>query len=269
MVFNYPSWSTPVDQQRSMLVVSSVLMAVALLYALWMARRERSLWPLFVFLGAGCSVFYEPLGDILTKVAYPPQDEMRLLVAFDRVLPLWMGPNYFFFFSIPVLLLLRYVVKPGVSPQRWWISYIALVVFVTAFEQPGIKSDAWRYYGENQALSWNTYPLWVGFVNAQSLFLMASGIHGFRRLFPRQWQSVLLILLMPTLLVASHVGISWPVASALYSTDNSLIVNLAALLTIAMCSISVGAALTALRRRTGDAPLNSHLSSAAFEGAHK
>ncbi|MET0660270.1 MAG: hypothetical protein ABW110_19170, partial [Steroidobacteraceae bacterium] len=71
MTFDYPSWSTPLEQQRSMLVVASVLMGLALLYAVWTVRKERSPWPIFVFLGAGLSVFYEPLGDILTKVAYP------------------------------------------------------------------------------------------------------------------------------------------------------------------------------------------------------
>ncbi|MET0983802.1 MAG: hypothetical protein ABW034_00200 [Steroidobacteraceae bacterium] len=250
MIFEYPSWSTPLEQQRGLLTVALITMGLSLAYSLWLARKERSLWPLFVFLGAGCSVFYEPLGDILTKVAYPPLDELRLLEAFGRVLPLWMGPNYFFFFCVPVLLLLNFVVKEGVAPRRWWMTYIGLVLFVTVFEQPGIKADAWRYYGSNQALSLNTYPLWVGFVNAQSLFVMASGVYGFRRLFHKAWHSVLLILLMPTLLVASHVGISWPVSSALYSTDNVTIVNSAALLTVVMCFVSVAACLQALRPRT-------------------
>lgn len=252
MTFDYPSWSTPLDQQRSMLTVACVLMAVAFVYALWMARKERSVWPVFVFLGAGCSIFYEPLGDILTMVAYPPQDEMRLFEAFGRVLPLWMGPNYFFFFSVPVLLLLRYVVKDGVSPQRWWTSYIAVVVFVTLFEQPGIKADAWRYYADNQAFSWNTYPLWVGFVNAMALFSMAAGVRGFRRLFPQEWQSALLILVMPTLLFGSHAGISWPVTSALYSTPDKTIVNLAALLTIIMCLVAIRALFIAVQRGRAD-----------------
>lgn len=237
-MFGYPLWAVPAEQQNGLLLVASVLALVSLSYALWFSRREKSLYPIFVFLGAGCSVLYEPLGDLLTKVAYPPIEQQSLMTSFGRPIPLWMLPNYFFFFCTPILLLLQFVVRAQVSRATWWATYAGLVLFVALFEQPGIAAQSWKYYAENQAFSVNTYPVWVAFVNAQSLLLMAAGVCLLRRVIaPRA--SVVVVFVVPMLLVASHVGVSLPIVSALYSTDNRLLTNAAALATIGMCLFNV------------------------------
>lgn len=238
-VFDFPLWSIPAAQQIGTLWVASVLALLSLLYAAWMTRRLRDPFPLALFLGAACSVVYEPLGDILTKVAYPPLDQISLMTAFGRPVPLWMLPNYAFFFCVPVLLLLHYVVRPDVTARRWWLSYAGIALFVALFEQPGINADNWRYYATNQALSINSYPLWVAFANAQSLFMIATGIALLRRRVITPRLSFLFVPIVPMLFVGSHVGAALPISAALYSTDNRLIVNAAALLAILMCLLTV------------------------------
>jgi hypothetical protein len=238
-LFGYPSWSIPMEQQQSLLTVACVLALISLIYASWFAHRERSLFPIFVFIGAGFSVVYEPMGDLLTKVAYPPLDQISLFTSFGRPTPLWMLPNYVFFFCTPVLLLLQFVVRPGVTPLRWWLAYFGVVLFVTVFEQPGIANESWRYYGTHEAMSINSYPFWVGFVNAQSLFIIAAGVHLLRHFVLPKGGTFLLVLLVPILFVGSHVGVSMPVTSATFTTQNLLIVNAAAVLTAFMACLTV------------------------------
>ena len=83
-----------------------------------------------------------------------------------------MLTNFFFFFSLPALLLEQYVVRPGTGPVKWWLTYAGIVLIGALFEQPGINADGWRYYGV-QAFSVNTYPVWVVFANAAALFAIA------------------------------------------------------------------------------------------------
>jgi hypothetical protein len=238
-LFGYPSWSVPAAQQQSLLTVACVLAAFSLGYAIWFSWRERSAFPIFLFIGAGFSLIYEPMGDMLTKVAYPPVDQVSLFTSFGRPIPLWMLPNYVFFFCVPVLLLLQFVVRPGVTTRKWWLTYFGLVIFVTVFEQPGIANDSWRYYGTHEAWSINSYPFWVGFVNAQSLFAIAAGVHLLRHFVLPKGASVLLVFLVPILFVGSHVAVSMPVTSATFSTQNLVIINAAALLTVMMACLTV------------------------------
>lgn len=253
MDLTHPQWSTDPAQQFSLLMVASVLCLLCLAVAGWRAWTEKHPWPLFVFLGAGCALIYEPLGDVLSKVAYPSLDP-SVFTVFGRTIPVWMVPNYFFFMGLPVLLLLRYVVRPGVSAQRWWGTYAGLVLAVGLFEQPGIAASAWKYFDPIQAFSVNTYPIWVAFANAQALFVMSFGVRAFRSVAPGKTASAALVLIVPGLLAASHAGVSLPVSSAMYGTTNLAIINIAALVTIGACILAMWfchAALSAEARRSG------------------
>ena len=258
-MFNFPRWGISSQQQSTLLHVAIALSVLSAAYALWLARRERDGYPVFVFLGAGLAVLYEPLGDILSKVAYPPLDQISLMISFGRPIPLWMLPNYFFFFCVPVLLLLQFVVRRGVSARRWFLTYCSLTLLVALFEQPGINADAWRYYGAHRAFAINSYPVWVAFVNAETLMMLAVGIHLLRRTIISARTSFLFVILVPILLVGSHVGPAIFVASAMYSGTSQAIINAAALLTISSCLLLVSLALVVVRRRSNEIVAHRHL----------
>jgi hypothetical protein len=244
---SFPVWGVPADQQHGLLVTAWLLAAGSLLYSLILARKERDLFPLFVFAGAGLAVLLEPVGDIFTQVVYPHLNQVSLFSAWGRNIPLWMGPNYVFFFCVPVLLFLRYCVRPDISARAWWLTYAALVVLVAASEMPGIAAASWKYYGANPPLSFHTYPVWVGFNNAQCLVSTAVGIYGLRALGIRGARSVLLVALVPLLIAGTHIAPSLPVATATHSNSSSLTVNIAAAVTIALNILMVWVGLQLVR----------------------
>lgn len=237
-IFAFPAWSIPVEQQMGLFKVTVVLAVIAAIYALWRTMRVRHPYPLFVFLGAGFSILYEPLGDILTKVAYAPVDQVSIMTAFGRPTPLWMLPNYLFFFSLPALLLEQFVVKPGTTPRKYWLTFIGVALFVAVFEQPGINGDIWRYYG-TQAFSINSYPVWVAFANAASLFVIAAAVAMLRRTIITPGLALLFVPIVPIVFIGTHVGGTLPIGAALYSTSNQMILDLAALLSMAICTMIV------------------------------
>ncbi|HKT73850.1 MAG TPA: hypothetical protein VJQ47_13245 [Steroidobacteraceae bacterium] len=234
MTFEYPYWSTPLAQQTSLVHIAVVLAILSLTAAIWLSYRDRSLWRLYVFIGSGLCVLYEPLGDVLTAVAYPPGDgEMRLFATYGRTIPLWMLPNYFFFISAPLFLITRYLIVRFVSARTWILTFLGIALFMALFEQPGIKSDAWRYYASNGPFAWNTYPVWVAFANAQSALVVATAVYLLRQFILRGWLQIGIIFLLPMIFAASHVSVSLIESAAQYSNAPPLAVNAAAVIAIA------------------------------------
>jgi len=237
-IFAFPAWSIPVEQQMGLFKVTVVLAIIAAAYAVWRTAKTRHPYPIFVFLGAGFSILYEPLGDILTKVAYAPVDQVSIMTAFGRPTPLWMLPNYLFFFSLPALLLEQFVVRPDTTARKYWLTFVGVALFVAVFEQPGINGDIWRYYG-TQAFSINTYPVWVAFANAASLFVIAATVALLRRTIITPRLAFLFVPIVPIVFIGTHVGGTLPIGAALYSTENQMVLDIAALLAMAICSMVV------------------------------
>jgi len=244
---SFPIWEISAEQQRGLLIVACVLAVLSLAYASYAARKERDPFPLFVFLGAGFAVLLEPVGDIFTQVVYPQLHQVTLFSAWGRLMPIWMGPNYLFFFCVPVLWILRNLAIAEVSTRKWWLSYFVLVVAVAAFEMPGIAALSWKYYGEIRPLTINSYPLWVGFNNAQCLFSTAVGVRLLRSVGVRGRLSVSMVALVPLIIAGTHIAPSVPIATATHSGDGSAIVQGAAAVTIALNILMVWVGLRVVR----------------------
>jgi hypothetical protein len=238
--FEYPYWSTPISQQVNLFHTAMVLAIVTSFACLWLSYRERNPWRLYVLLGACFCVLYEPLGDVLTAVAYPPgDDEMRLFATYGRNIPSWMLPNYIFFITAPLLLINRFLIVRFVSLRTWLIAFLGIALFMGIFEQPGIKADAWRYYASNGPLAINTYPLWVAFANAQAALLVATAVYLLRKLIlPRTLQGAI-ALLLPLVFAGSHVSASLVPSVAQYSSAGRSLVNAAAATAVVVSLVNV------------------------------
>jgi hypothetical protein len=245
----FPLWAVPADKQHGLLVVASVLAVLSFAYAAYIARQERDPYPIFVFVGAGFAVLLEPVGDIFTQVVYPQLEQFSLFSAWGRQIPVWMAPNYLFFFCVPVLVILRKLARPAVSSRAWWLSYFGLAAAVMLFEMPGIAAASWKYYGTNGPVSFNSYPLWVAFNNAQSLFSAAVGVHVLRSIGFRGARSVFLVGFVPLVIAGAHIAASLPVATATHSNASLALVNIAAIVTIGLNILLVWAGLILVRTK--------------------
>jgi hypothetical protein len=215
-------------------VVATILAVLSAIYAIHVAQREADAYPLFIFLGAGLAIALEPVGDIFTQVVYPHLEQVSLFSAWGRSMPLWMLPNYLFFFCAPVLWLMRNTIRRDVSATKWWGTYVTLTVLVAAFEMPGINASSWKYYGVVRPWTINTYPIWVAFNNAQCLLSTATAVHLLRRAGVGGTRAYWYIALVPLVIAGSHIAPSLPVATATHSGAGITVVNAAALLTIAL-----------------------------------
>lgn len=228
-----PNWELAWGEQLVACVIFGVVALAALAYMIYVARAERKMWPLYLFLGCGLAVFYEPINNVLGLCTYPEINQLTWISTFGRDIPVYIGFVYFFYFSATVLWLMRRI-EAGISQRQWWTYYAAFTVVVTCFEFVPISRGWWMYYGDHQALRVLGFPMWWWVANGYCLFGIATLLHHLRRKVLTGGRAVLLIPIYPMALFALHGAVAIPVFTALNSTDSTVVNTLAALLTMAL-----------------------------------
>jgi len=245
-----PNWELSGGHELVANVVFGVVALLALGYCVRLARRERKSYPLFVFLGAGLSVFYEPLNNVLGRCTYPEIGQITWIETFGRKIPTYIGPVYFVYFSVTILWIMGRI-RAGVTVRQWWTYYAVGVVLCTSFELIPIHYGWWRYYGDNQALRVLGFPMWWWFANPMCLFAMATLFHFLRQRFLTDRRSPLLVVLWPMALFATHGSAALPIFTALNSTSNTVITGVATFMTIGLSLTVVALTATLVASRAG------------------
>src|SRR5438552_8940001 len=84
-----PHFTISSGSQAAAEIAFAAFSLLALVYCVWLARRERKFWPLMVFLGGGVMAMYEPLNNILGHVAYPASQHTAFTL-FGRAMPIYL-----------------------------------------------------------------------------------------------------------------------------------------------------------------------------------
>ena len=229
-----PRWELPPGDMVAAYVIFGAVTLAAIVYLLRVARSERSLWPLYLFLGAGLAVVYEPINNVLGLCTYPEINQPTWITAMGRRIPVYIGLVYCVYWSAPVTwLVLR--IRAGMTTAQWWRTYAGFTVAVTCFELIPLARGWWTYYGAQQPLVVLGFPTWWWVVNGQAIFGLAALVHQLRRhLLADDRRGLLLIPVLPLLLFAVHGGSGIPVFLALNSTTDHTVNNLAGIASMAI-----------------------------------
>ena len=218
--------------------VSVGLLLATLGYAVLTARRERKLYPYFLFIGAGASVYLEPFVDVLGKCLMADGPNVLVVFrAFGRGMPLYLCLLYFVYWGTAVLFLMGRL-QAGMTERQWLRFYGIGIMAAACFEPLLIRTDMWTYYGGNQPVKFFGLPLWWCFVNAHAFFLTAALFHFLRTRILTDRQSYVLAFLFPVVLPMTY-GAALPIFTALNTTDNRLITNAAGVLTMGIAAMNV------------------------------
>ncbi|WP_140694338.1 hypothetical protein [Mycolicibacterium hodleri] len=212
---------------------------IALGYCIRVARRQRKLWPLYLYAGSALNFLYEPFNNLLGHCAYPVIGQHTLITVFDQHIPIYIGLVYIFYFSLPVPLLVQRW-EAGITKRQFWKDYIVLAVLVAAFEPMFIKFGWWLYHGGNQALAFTGFPMWWWFANPMCVFAVAAMVFLLRRyVFTSNRQAVLIVPLVPLTLFASHASAATPVFVAINQTTGDGWTTAASIVTIGISLLYV------------------------------
>lgn len=245
-----PLLEKSLEWQVGMTLFMSALALMAIIYAVREARRARRWHPVLILCGALLSVFYEPLGDLFAHVTYHEVKQISFHSAFGFRSPVWLLPTYIAFFGAPIIWLSTLIEK-GIGLRSWMLLFFAAIPSVWIFEVPMIMMGYIAYYGDNQPFEILGYPVWMGFVNTSTMFVVGALVALISRVGFIDDKPFLLVMLVPLLVIGAHASASLPLASAINSTANMWQVNAMALVSMAVATLQVyvvGGLITSMPR---------------------
>lgn len=165
-----PPYDLPLN--TTMQTIATVVLwggtAVLLGYAVALAKRERSIFPVVLVLAVAVGSLIEPLYDISYHLHWLDAGEQwTLFTSFGLPQPVWVMPAYVMVFGMPALLMYRSFAR-GVTLTRVY-KLAGLTALTTAiFEITAINLGLYVYYGESPWRVFN-YPLFIAFMEGAQI----------------------------------------------------------------------------------------------------
>lgn len=254
MTLDRPIYGITAGSQLAAELVMGFFALAALVYCLWLARRERKIWPLMVLLGAAPMTVWESMQNIVTHVVYPEIGQHTAFEIYGRPMPIYLVLLYVCYFGVWVPMLMKKF-EDGVSVQLVMKYYAVTVVFAFAFEPvPVHVFKWWTYYGDNQPLKFFGIPIWWFFVNAMVIVGIAAIFTAVRKhVLTADWQSVAFIPASLLVCAGLHQSAGVPVYAAIGSGWNSAVTIPASLLSCAVAIVWVSLLARLIARPTARA----------------
>jgi hypothetical protein len=210
-----------------------------LLYAVKLARSERSPLPVFIVLAVAAGSIIEPIYDITYHLFWLDNGEQwTLFTAFGLPQPVWVMPAYVIVFALPAVLLYRSFAA-GVSLQTIY-KWAGLTAFTTAlFETIAVNSHLYVYYGD-APLRFLKYPLWISFMECSQItgFAVLCAVIKLRATKPAHM--LIVFLVFPANFIFETAGAGFPTLISMNTPNPSMG------LMWAMAPISIGLAAAGL-----------------------
>jgi hypothetical protein len=237
MTLDRPIYGISAGSQLAAELVMGLGALAALVFCVWLSRRERKIWPLMVLIGAAPMTMWEPMQNIVTHVVYPEIDQHTAFEIYGRPMPVYLILLYVTYFGIWVPLLMKKF-EEGVTVKQVMKYYFGTVVFAAAFEPiPVHVFKWWTYYGDNQPLKFFGIPIWWFFVNAMVIVGIAAIFAAVRkRVLTADWQSVVFIPAAYLVCAGLHQSAGVPAYAAIGSGWSGAVTIPASLLS---CGIAV------------------------------
>jgi hypothetical protein len=238
MTLDRPIYGISAGSQLAAEISLGVFTLVALMYCVWLARRERKIWPVMVWAGGAPMAMWEPMQNIVTHVVYPEIDQHTAFEIFGRPMPIYLVLVYMCYFGVWVPMLMKKF-EDGVNVKQVMKYYLATVAFAAAFEPiPVGAMKWWFYYGDNQPLRFFGIPIWWFFVNALAVVGVAVIFAVVRKhVLTADWQSLAFVPAALFVCGGLHISAGIPVYAAIGS-------GLSSAFTIPLSLVSCGLAVT-------------------------
>ena len=191
-----------------------------MVYALWFARRERSLLPLIYVIGAWLTIFLEPVVDLLGNAVHPQTGQFHFVTSNGHPVPWAVFVGYVWYFAGTPLLCYQMFRDRSLTTDVVWKLFAGVVICAAIVEQIPLYFGVWVYYGE-QPMKFGFMPVWWIFANTAAVLVPFVMIY---KLFPRLvgWRQWLVAGLMPSGAFMGHAAAGWPMYNALGTQTETL-----------------------------------------------
>jgi hypothetical protein len=228
----------PASAEFAFTVYQAIPIAIFVIYAARVWRRERDVLPFLFLLGGAACVLIEPIVDNLGLCDFPVEGQRwTQLAVLNRHIPLFVGEAYTWYVGGQAYLIYR-LLKKGTPGPVLWRCYFIFAVANFALEVPGLQIDAYTYYG-NQPFWVLGFPLWWAFVNPLMPMTFAVAVYRMRHRLVG-WMALGVVVLAPMADAVANAAAGWPVWLALNSGKGYFVTYLGGTGTILLALMTMG-----------------------------
>jgi hypothetical protein len=196
--------------------------AALLLYAISIARQERSWIPILIVVATATGSIIEPLYDTSYHLLWYTHGQWTLFTAFGLPQPVWVMPAYVMVFGLPALLLYRRLAAG--APLSLIFKFAGLFAFTTAvFEIAAVNLNLYGYYGSAPMRLFH-YPLWIAFMETSQITGYAVLAAVLKRWATKPQHALALLLLFPANFAFETLGGGFPTLMAINTPHPSDVV---------------------------------------------
>ncbi|MGE4432319.1 MAG: hypothetical protein AB7E05_16430 [Sphingobium sp.] len=164
-----PTVAMPEPLQTIFFWVTLVLAGAVFAYSLKLARRDNSLVPPLMVVGAFISIILETLVGYLGHVTHPSIGSIALFSAVDRVIPWHIALGYTFGFGVVYLVIYSKAVAGTIRTSLIWKTGFISVLCYYFGEIAGVSTGLWVYFEPAPLWIWKmTAPMTWSFMNSSA-----------------------------------------------------------------------------------------------------
>ena len=226
-----------------MMMFSVAVTLIAALYGLLDWRKTKSPTFLFLLLGGGLAVIFEPFNDILGGCWHPINGQTPVFELMGRPMPMWVILIYFVVYGVQGAVMYRILREP-VKARIMWLAFAFPIIAQIAMETSMMRLDLYYYYG-NQPLLFHKFPLYWAVGNA-IVFYMAAVITILFQPCLRGWRMLMIPLITPLADAAFAPLVVFPSAMALNSQIPNWATQTAGVLSFVIAFMVVSIAINLL-----------------------
>lgn len=243
----------PSAPQNAIIAACLILIAIALIYAIILAARQRDNKLLVILFASAAGISLEAFACYLIKCYYPEVNNIEAYTAFGIHVPLYLALMYLIVFGLFAFFFeARFSQSP--SPALFWGGFAFVSISEGLFEIYATHVGLLSYWGA-QGVMIGGFPAHLGFVNPS----LALGFTAYMALGLRllnggaRW---LLVPLAVPFMVGFYAAMVMPAAAGLYTQDVGLAmfgqaVTVVLALALSTISLRVLAYCSAPRSRAG------------------
>jgi len=229
-----PVLAMPEPLQTIFFWVSLAAAIGMLIYAIFVARRVGSFIPVFLVIGAFCSIPLETIAGYLGHVVHPAEGSIALFSAVDRTIPWHIAFGYTAGFSAVYLVIYQKALAGTLYQSTVFktAAITALLYFVG--ETAGVATGLWVYFEPQPLwiLKFTEPPIW-GMLNASSE-IFGAALVVFLLPHLQGMRQALVVLICPMATLMAHFGAGFPWHNAINSSASPMLMNAATLLSMAL-----------------------------------
>lgn len=222
--------------------------AIAMLgVAIWMGRKQKTLFYVLAILAVGVGAYIEPLYDVAFDLWFFDVHNGEVgamyshFTAFGIVQPIWTHSGYIILYASACLYAGRAIYDGRLRAPTLFLVWLAEIAASCLFEVVGTGVGVYSYYGPYVLRIWN-YPLVIGVLEGTQVILFTIlAVHLWRKV-QSGYGLLGLFILFPITMMGANTGIGAPIIIALHLDDpafSETYVWIATFATMAMCALAV------------------------------